>query len=174
MKILITDDHAVVRQGYATLLGSVLDAQVEVLEAGSGDQALSLFWERRPEVTVLDVNLPGISGIEVARRICQRDYQARILMFSMHDEIPLVDQAMEVGASGYITKSCAPEVLIEAVKKVAGGQLYIEHELAQQLAFRQPRGLPGRLSQITRREFEVFVMLAQGMTVNSIDRKSVV
>ncbi len=163
MKILLTDDHAVVRQGYASLLEAMLD-QCEIIEASSGRDCLSLWQQHQPDALVLDINLPEISGIETAKRILQRDSNAHILFFSMYDELPMVQQALDVGALGYITKSSSPEVLLEAVRKVQAGQPYVEHDLATRLAMQRNTGLDPRLEGMTQREFEIFVMLARGLT----------
>ncbi|MBE9397918.1 response regulator transcription factor [Pontibacterium sp. N1Y112] len=169
MKILITDDHAVVRQGYASLLSVMLDP-CEVFEAESGEEACMRCVAHQPDMMILDINLPGISGIETARRILKRDPDARILFFSMYDEMPMVQQALDCGALGYITKSSSPEVLIEAVRNVAVGQIYVEHALAMRLAMRQqPKTVSDqRLQDMTQREFEVFVMLARGFSVKAV------
>lgn len=134
MNILLVDDHAVVRQGYASLLRALLPA-IEVREAASGEEALSRVQEALPHLVIMDFGLPGISGLETTRRLRQRLPQLRVLFFSMHDELPLVRQALEAGASGYLTKSSAPEVLIEAVRRVLDGHAYIEQSLATQLAY---------------------------------------
>ncbi|MAC47339.1 response regulator [Oceanospirillum beijerinckii] len=170
MKILITDDHAVVRQGYASLLSAML-APCEVLEAENGDKACALCQSDRPDVVIMDVNMKGISGIEATRRILQRNPDIKILFFSMYDEIPVVTQALEAGAKGYITKNCTPEILIEAVNKVSNGQLYVEHELAMRLAVTRPEQKDKRLKEMTQREFEIFVMLAQGNNVKEISEQ---
>ncbi|MBB1489128.1 response regulator [Oceanospirillum sediminis] len=167
MKIVIADDHAVVRQGYSSLLSAML-APCEVLEAANGDQAFQLCQTDSPDLVIMDVNMKGISGIEATRRILQRNSDIRILFFSMYDEIPVVTQALEAGAKGYITKSCTPEILIEAVTKVAAGQLYVEHELAMRLAVSRPEQKDTRLHDMTQREFEIFVMLAQGSNAKEI------
>ncbi|WP_286238456.1 response regulator [Neptuniibacter halophilus] len=170
MKILIADDHAVVRQGYASLL-SAMFAPCTVLEAGSGDQACSQCQNELPDVVIMDINMQGISGIETARRILQRHPQMKILFFSMYDEIPVVTQALDAGARGYITKSCTPDILIEAVNKVAAGQLYVEHELAMRLAVSRPAQKDKRLNDMTQREFEIFVMLAEGNSAKEISEQ---
>ncbi|MFT6352126.1 response regulator [Neptuniibacter pectenicola] len=170
MKIIIADDHAVVRQGYSSLLSTML-APCDVLEASNGDQAFSLCQTDRPDIVIMDVNMQGISGVEATRRILQRDSNINILFFSMYDESPVVAQAMEAGAKGYITKSCTPEILIDAVKKVAAGQLYVEHELAMRLAVTRPEQKDQRLKDMTQREFEIFVMLAQGCSVHQISEQ---
>ncbi|MGH1430825.1 MAG: response regulator [Neptuniibacter sp.] len=167
MNILIVDDHAVVRQGYASLLSTVLSPCV-VREAGNGDQAYSMCQEDAPQVMIMDVNMSGISGIEAARRILERFPDVNVLFFSMYDEVPVVTQALNTGARGYITKSCTPGILIEAVKKVSTGQLYVEHELAMRLVVSRPEQKDQRLRDMTQREFEIFVMLARGLSVKEI------
>ncbi|SIQ22282.1 response regulator [Marinobacterium stanieri] len=167
MKILLCDDHAVVRQGYASLLSAMLD-ECEIIEADTGWEAVSLWQQQPADVAVLDINLSDISGIEVARRILQRAPDARILFFSMYDELPMVQQALDAGALGYITKSSSPEVLLEAVRKVLSGQPYVEHDLATRLALQRNSGMDPRLSGMTQREFEIFVMLARGLTPKTI------
>ena len=163
MKILLVDDHAVVRQGYAALLCALLP-EVQVIEACDGEEALAKAQEASPSLVIMDVGLPGISGVETTRRLLQRLPQLRVLFFSMHDELPLVRQALDAGAAGYITKSSSPDVLLDAVRRTLAGYAYIEQPLATQLA-RNPataNTLDPRLQGMTQREFEIFVMLAKG------------
>lgn len=169
MKILLVDDHAVVRQGYASLL-RVLLPEVLVREACDGEQALQMVQEEIPNLVIMDIGLPGISGLETTRRLRQRLPQLRVLFFSMHDELPLVRQALDAGALGYLTKTSSPEVLVEAVKRTLAGHAYIEQNLATHLAC-NPLGAGSndpRLRSMTQREFEIFVMLAKGMPSRQI------
>ena len=159
MNILLVDDHAIVRQGYTSLLAMTF-TQAHIREATSGEEAISAAQQQVPDLVVLDIGLPGISGIETARRLLLRWPSLRILFFSMHDELPLVRQALAAGALGYITKGAAPDVLLEAVRRCLGGQRYIEQDLATQLACAGTDGT--RLKCMTQREFEIFVMLAKG------------
>lgn len=108
MNILLVDDHAVVRQGYASLL-RVLMPDLQVREAATGEEALSQVQEQVPHLVIMDFGLPGISGLETTRRLRQRLPQLRVLFFSMHDELPLVRQALDAGAAGYLTKNSAPQ-----------------------------------------------------------------
>lgn len=167
MKILLIDDHAVVRQGYASLLGAMLD-NCDIIESGCGHDGFALWQQQRPDLVVLDINLPDISGIETARRIMERDASAKVLFFSMYDELPMVKQALDAGGRGYITKSSSPEILLDAVRRVMQGQPYVEHELATRLAMQGKNGDDPRLAGMTQREFEIFVMLARGLTPRHI------
>ncbi|TCD24431.1 response regulator transcription factor [Pseudomonas sp. IC_126] len=169
MKILLVDDHAMVRQGCAALLRAVLP-EVQLSEACDGEQALDECQRDIPSLVIMDIGLPGISGIETTRRLRQRLPHLRVLFFSMHDELSLVRQALDTGAAGYITKKASPQVLIEAVRRVISGHAYIEQPLATELA-RNPghHGSPDpRLQGMTQREFEVFVMLAKGTPARQI------
>lgn len=172
MKILLVDDHAVVRQGYASLLRALLP-QVQVSEACSGEEALQRVQESIPGLVIMDIGLPGISGLETTRRLRQRLPQLRVLFFSMHDELPLVRQALEAGAAGYLTKNSAPDVLVDAVRRIMAGHAYIEQPLATQLACHPHagEGHDPRLAEMTQREFEIFVMLARGLPTRQIAEK---
>ncbi|WP_434647466.1 response regulator [Pseudomonas sp. D1-2] len=168
MNILLVDDHAVVRQGYASLLRALMP-QLQVREAACGEEALSQVQEQVPNLVIMDFGLPGISGLETTRRLRQRLPQLRVLFFSMHDELPLVRQALDAGAAGYLTKNSAPQVLIEAVRRVLAGHAYIEQALATQLACATTRhNSDPRLQSMTQRELEIFVMLANGTPARTI------
>ena len=164
MNILLVDDHAVVRQGYASLLRALLPA-MEVREAATGEDALIRVQEAVPNLVIMDFGLPGISGLETTRRLRQRLPHLRVLFFSMHDELPLVRQALDAGASGYLTKTSAPEVLIEAVRRILDGHAYIEQALATELAYSPS---DQRLQGMTPRELEIFLMLARGTPTRAI------
>lgn len=142
-------------------------------EACDGEQALQLVQQEIPSLVILDIGLPGISGLETTRRLRQRLPQLRVLIFSMHDELPLVRQALDAGAIGYLTKSSPPEVLVEAVRRTLAGHAYIEQPLATHLACHPVHegSADPRLRGMTQREFEIFVMLAKGMSNRLIAEK---
>ncbi|MGQ0657732.1 MAG: LuxR C-terminal-related transcriptional regulator, partial [Chromatiales bacterium] len=120
---------------------------------------------------IMDLSLPGIGGLEAIRRIIARDPDARILVFSMHEDTIFVEQALQAGARGYITKSGAPNVLVEAVKRVAAGDIFLDSELAQRLAFQKTRGRNTPFDRLSTREFEIFCLLAEGLHVSEISRR---
>ena len=128
IKVILVDDHAVVRAGFRMLL-STEDTIEVIAEAERGEQACQMYLEKQPDVMVLDLSMPGIGGLETIRRICNRDTNARILVFSVHNERVYVDRAMNAGAKGYITKHAHPDILIAAIQKIAEGEVYIEHGL---------------------------------------------
>ncbi|TCK08963.1 response regulator [Marinobacterium mangrovicola] len=166
MKILICDDHAVVRHGYVALLEAVLPG-VDMIQAESGREAFRHWQQEEPDLTILDIHLPDISGLEVARLILERQPSARILAFSMYDDTAMVNQVLQLGVTGYITKSSAPQVLIDAVRATLKGKPYVEHELATRIAFGQEGG-DRRLRGMTQRELEVFTMMARGLNSREI------
>ena len=161
IRVLLVDDHAVVRAGFKLLLSS---ARIDVIaEAHKGEQACKLYEDTLPDVVVMDLSMPGIGGLEAIRRICIRDNQAKILVFSIHDEPVYAERALQAGAKGYITKSSAPEILIEAVKKIAGGGTFIEESIARKINMENQR-----LNILSTREFDIFRLLAKGMTTHQI------
>lgn len=170
IRILLVDDHAVVRTGYSTLLQNAANLEV-IAEADNGQAALREYIDRRPDVVIMDLSLPGIGGLEAIRRIIARDPDARILVFSMHEDTVFVEQALQAGARGYITKSSAPEVLVDAVRRIAQGDIFLDAEIAQRLAFQKTRGRNTPFESLSTREFEIFCLLAEGLNVNEISKR---
>ncbi len=170
INVMLVDDHAVVRAGYNMLLKNASEITV-VAEASSGEEAYQLYSAHKPDVVVMDLSLPGIGGIEAIKRICSRDNKATILVFSMHEEVIFVEQALQAGASGYITKSTDPQLLVEAIIRLAKGEKYIDADLAQRLAYEKSRGQDSLLSDLSTREFEIFCMLAEGSNTSEIAKR---
>ena len=168
--VMLVDDHAVVRAGYQMLLKNSPEIEV-IAEATSGEEACRLFAELNPDVVVMDLSLPGIGGLEAIRRIIARENKSKILVFSMHEEVIFVEQALQAGAFGYLTKSSAPQLLIEAIKKLANGERYIDSNLAQIMAYEKSRGQDTPLSDLSTREFEIFCMLAEGLNTSEIAKR---
>ena len=169
IRVLLVDDHAVVRAGYQMLLQNTDDIEV-VSEAESGEQACKHYVDTNPDVVVMDLSMPGIGGLEAIRRIIARDADAKILVFSMHESTIFVEQALQAGARGYITKSSAPEALIDAIRELAAGKSHIDSEIAQQLAFKKAKGEDTPFSDLSTREFEIFCLLAEGLNTSEISK----
>jgi len=170
IRILLVDDHAVVRAGFRTLLENQ-PGIVVVAEAESGEAACRKFVELAPDIVIMDLSLPGIGGLEAIRRIVARDHQARVLVFSMHEDTVFVEQALQAGARGYLGKSSAPVVLVEAVQQIAAGNVYLDADIAQRLAFQKTTGDRGPFAALSTREFEIFCLLAEGLTVAEISAR---
>ena len=160
MSILLVDDHALVRAGLKRLLAA--QAAGEILEAATGRDALALIRQRRPELVILDLNLPGLGGLELLRRMIQAG-AGPILVLSMHGEPLYAKRALDAGAAGYVTKNASPDELLAAVRKILGGGRYVEAELAQALATAS-----GALDQLTARELEIMRLLAGGSSLAEI------
>jgi len=165
MKMLLVDDHAIVRAGLRQLLGA--GGTVVVFEARDGREALALARRERPEVILLDLNLPGIGGIELIRRLQQQDGASRVLVLSMHAEPLYAARALQAGARGYISKNAAPDELLTALRRVAEGGRYIEAEIAQALALQTlPAADP--LQALSERNLEILRLLAEGRSLAEI------
>ena len=166
MRILIVDDHPIVASGCRALLaGSPEIAILEASDAESGEQA---FVAERPDICVLDINLPGVSGFELARRILARDATARLIMFSMNDDPIFAARAIETGAKGYVSKSGDPGDLVEAIRKVGEGGVFLPAAIAQSIAFAGPGLSENPLAKLTQREMEILRLLGAGKSLSEI------
>lgn len=165
IKILLVDDHPVVRDGYRRLFESSVDIQV-VAEAGSGEQACELYAKQGADIVVLDLNMPGIGGLETIRRLRARDPEVRILVFSMHDNKVMIERALEAGAAGYLSKSSVATQMMDAVRSVAESKPHAYATLADATETDANNSDP--LHQLSRREFQVFCKLAEGESVADI------
>jgi two-component system, NarL family, invasion response regulator UvrY len=169
ISILLVDDHAVVREGYRRLLER--DARLEVVgEAATAAEAIRLDAELEPHVVVLDIGLPGVSGIEGLRRILARRKEACVLMFSMYQDGIYAVRAFQAGARGYVSKASAPDLLVEAVRTVASGARYVSPDVEAAIAKHESHN-----SQLTdalsTRELEVLGLLTQGFGVEEIGER---
>lgn len=159
IRLLLVDDHPVVRAGYERLLEQTGDMRV-VAQAADVDAGCAAFVDLAPDVTITDLSMPGSGGLDLIRRLRERDVNARVLVFSMYDSEMLVRRAFEVGARGFLPKSSAPNCLIDAVRAVHAGQRYLGPGLPAHLL--QSAAMPDRLDSLTPREFEIFRLLARG------------
>ena len=165
--VLLVDDHAIVREGYRRLLERAGDMRV-VGEAASAAEAWRTFALTSPDVVVMDISLPDVSGIEALRRILARTPEARVLMFSIHDEPVFARHAFAAGARGYVTKASAPDVLVEAVRAVARGDRFLSPDVAQSLALCGMPETTRGFASLSPREFEIARLLALGHSVRDI------
>jgi two-component system, NarL family, invasion response regulator UvrY len=165
VSVLLVDDHAVVREGYRRLLERHGDIAV-IGEAVDAATAHSLFCCLDPQIVVMDITLPGTSGIEAMRRMLMYRSDARVLIFSMHEDAIFARRALQAGAFGYVTKASAPHVLVEAIRSVAAGKKYLSPEVAQNLALHDFSG--DQADELSAREFEVLRLLAQGHSIKEI------
>lgn len=165
--VLLVDDHPIVREGYRRLLDESGKIRV-VGEAAAVSDAYHQFCQLAPDVVVMDLALPGVSGIEGIRRMRAHQPDARVLAFSMHEDAIFARRALEAGAAGYLTKSSAPRELVEAVESVASGQRYISHAMAQTLALASLSNDERAHKHLSAREFEVLELLVQGHTLDEI------
>lgn len=170
VRVLLVDDHVVVRAGYRLLLQNAPEIEV-IAEAETGEAACQRFAELAPDVVIMDLSLPGIGGLEAIRRIRMRDENARILVFSMHEDTMFVEQALAAGASGYLTKRSAPHVMVAAVKEIAKGGRHLDADIAERLAFQRVRGHDTPLTGLSTREFEIFCLLAEGRSASDIAKR---
>lgn len=162
MKILIADDHAVVREGLKRLLRKLPEIK-QVEEANNGLEALHKIETTEYDFVILDISLPGMSGLEILKNLNNQNNPTRILVLSMHPEEQFAIKAFKLGALGYVTKDRAGEELLLAIRKISSGSKYISPELAEYMAFnaseKQEKPLHEKLS---KREFQIMIMLVKG------------
>ncbi|MBR0874704.1 response regulator transcription factor [Bradyrhizobium tropiciagri] len=159
-RILIVDDHPVVISGCRSLFAA--DKSVRIDEAADAKAGHRAFMQKRPDVTIIDIKLPDVSGFELLRRIRKDDPDARIIMFSMNDDPAFVVRAVEMGAQGYISKGDDPRLFVKAVRKVAAGEKFISPHLAKAIAFSSAAIKASPASLMTARELEILRLLGRG------------
>jgi DNA-binding NarL/FixJ family response regulator len=165
--VMLVDDHSVVREGYRSVLGKQPGLRV-VAEAADGVEAYRLLKEIRPDLVIMDLIMPGIGGIETIRRIRQWDRNARILVFTMHQNAAFAVQAIRAGARGYVTKTSPPETLIQAVMDVLADRIAISPDIGHELALSRLGEETSAADVLTPREFEVLQMLLAENTGDEI------
>ena len=169
IKLMLVDDHAIVRSGFRRMLEQEPNLHI-IAEADNGERAYALYVKEMPDVVVMDLSMPGMSGFEIIRRIVAREPTARILVFSMHEDGMRAERAIQLGARGYVTKSSAPEVLAKAIVEVAAGKLFLSADVARSIAQSKLAGEDNPLKVLTAREFEIFRLLVAGRGAADIAR----
>lgn len=168
IKLLIVDDHDLVRTGLKNILEGQVDIEIAG-EAASGEEAIQLSRRLEPDLVLMDVSLPGLSGLETTERILKSHPACRVIVLTAHSEPPLPARLLDSGASGYLTKACDAQELLAAVRQVAGGKRYIGADISQQLAISLLPGSPqSPFQELTGREMEIAMMLTQGLRMRSI------
>lgn len=168
IRLIIADDHAIVRGGLKQIFALVSDIEV-VAEAASGSEVLEHLRQMRPDLVLMDLNMPGVNGTDLMVRVKAHSATLPVLILSMHNEPLMATRMLKAGASGYITKDCEPAILLAAIRKVAGGGKYIDPDLAEKMVFEVASAAPrAPHTQLSDRELEVFRLLVQGKSVNDI------
>ena len=165
--IVLVDDHAVVRAGVRRLLEQ--EPLFEVIgEAESGEKAYQTFGELKPDVMVMDLSMPGMGGLEAIRRILMRYEKAKILVLSMHEDLSFANQALKLGAKGYLTKNTLADDLVKSIETVTQGDVFLSDEIAKKMAMQSISGNQDPVHELSAREFEIFRLLAEGSDIDAI------
>lgn len=167
IRVMLVDDHAVVRMGFKLLLQEAADIDV-VAEAATGEDALKRYPDVKPDVVVMDIAMPGMGGLEAVTRLLAKDPDVRILILSAHEDSIHPKRLLKLGAAGYLSKRVAPEELIHAIHEVAAGNVFLDSTLAQTMAEQALSGRQTPVEILSDREFEIFMLLAKGQSVANI------
>ena len=171
IRVLIVDDHQLVRIGTSRLLEDVEGLEI-VANADSGEQAIEFVQQLSPDVVLMDVQMPGIGGLEATRRCLRIDPDVKIIAVTMHEDEPYPSKLFKVGVSGYITKKVNMEEMVRAIRKVMAGERYISSDVAQQLALRPFNDkLASPFEQLSSREMQITLMVIMGHKVNEISER---
>jgi DNA-binding NarL/FixJ family response regulator len=166
LRVLIVDDHPIVVSGCRAMFAD--EPNIVINAAADADSGEAAFTNDSTQLCVIDINLPGVSGFELARRILRRDADARIIMFSMNDDPIFAARAIEAGAKGYVSKSGDPSDLVSAIRSVGSGGTFLPPSLAQSLAFAGPTFASSRLAKLTSREIEILRLIGAGKSLSEI------
>jgi len=168
IKVLVVDDHELIRTGICRLLEDAENIKV-VGEADSGEQAVAMARELRPQVVLMDANMPGIGGLEATRRLLRFDPDIKVIAVTVHGEEPYPTKFMQAGAAGYMTKGADVEEMKRAITQVSHGKIYIASDIAQKMAMKAVN--PDKTSpfdQLSEREMQVMLMITSGQKVQDI------
>ena len=165
--VMLVDDHAIVREGYRSLLQKQDRLRV-VAEASDGAEAYRIYKEVKPDLVIMDLSMPGVGGVEAIRRIRQWDKSAVILVFTMHQSAAYAVQAIKAGARGFVTKSSPPEALLHAIAEVMAGRIALSPDIDHELAMSRLTNEPSAVDALSPREFEILRMLLAEKSVDDI------
>lgn len=167
IKVLIADDHAIVRGGIRQIIATTSDIVVSA-EAAQGSEVVDKLRACPVDLLLLDMTMPGISGVDLIRRVRAELPSLPVLVLSIHDEAQVASRALRAGATGYLTKDSDPEVLLAAIRKIANGGRFIDPKLVDAMVFETHRGDVPPHELLSDREFQVLQMLASGKSINDI------
>lgn len=171
IRVLLVDDQKLFLRGIGRLLEDHADLEVAGY-ATTGEEAIRMVREHRPDVVLMDVNMPGIGGLEATRRIIANHPETRVIILTVHADDPFPARLLEAGASGYLTKTCEHEEIVTAIRKVHAGERYIGADIARQLALSMlPGGERSPFDRLSQREMQVMLMVTQGHSIQEIADK---
>ena len=171
IKVLLVDDHDLVRFGVKRLLQDIQGIKV-VGEASTGEEAVKLAKECIPDVVLMDVQMPGIGGLEATRKMLRHNPDLKVLALTVYGGEPYPSRLLQAGAVGYITKGCAPDEMVRAIRSVHSGQRYLSSEIAQQLALKSfTKSNNSQLDVLSERELQIMLMITSGQKVQDISLK---
>ena len=171
IKVLLVDDHELVRTGIRRLLDDTTGIKV-ISEAETGEEAFDEAKKHKPDVVLMDVNMPGIGGLEATRKLLQIDPSIKIIIVTIHAEEPFPTRLLEAGASGYLTKDCGINEIVKAIRAVVEGERYISADIAQEIALNvMPGSNQSPFQALSQREMQVMMMVTQGQNVQQISDK---
>lgn len=172
IRVLIVDDHSLLRQGLSQLLS--LETDIDVIgTAQDGEEAIAKCQELKPDVVLMDINMPKVNGIQALRRIKDIGFKAKVIMLTIHDDREYLYETMNLGAEGYVLKDTDSESLVEAIRSVHGGSIYIHPSLTDDYMKKTNRSVVENEggSTLTKREYEVLVLIAEGSNNKEIAEK---
>ncbi len=171
INVMLVDDHDLVRTGIKRLLEDQADITI-VGEATSGEQALELVKETDPDVMLMDINMPGIGGLEATRKLLQRQPKLKIIVVTMHEDDLFAQRFLKAGAMGYLTKGAQVDEILQAIKAVMGNQRYLSPAIAQQMALSQvAEEQTSPFESLSERELQVLLMMMDGQSISAISEK---
>jgi two-component system, NarL family, invasion response regulator UvrY len=171
IRVIVVDDHQLVRIGTRRLLEDIPGFEI-IADAGSGEEAVELVIRHKPDVVLMDIQMPGIGGLEATRRCLRAHPEVKVLAVTIYEDEPYPSKLLQVGASGYLTKRADVDEMVLAIKKVVGGQRYISAEIAQHLALRPfSEDEVSPFDQLSSREMQITLMVIMGHKVQEISEK---
>lgn len=171
IRVMLVDDHELVRTGLSRILSDTRDIIV-VGEAASGEDAQAMARRTKPDVVLMDVNMPGIGGLEATRKLLKQDPRLKIIIVTVHVDEPYPTRLLEAGAAGYLTKGCGVNEMIRAIKTVNAGERFVSSDIAQRLALSMlPGGEASPFDNLSSREMQVMLMITQGESIQEISKK---